>query len=366
MQSKNSRCDLLKTLTHQDLLDLVEGAAIFSAGGGGDPMVGFNIVERLAEKRCQVRLIEPAEVPNDEIVVNFACVGATANVAYHSDAAIKTLRTLEEFLTKRAYAIVPSELGGFSTLAAVDMAARQGVPVVDADGAGRAVPEMHLMAYTLDNTALAPMVVADIDAQKVVLVKQAKDPVSVEAKARALAAKWNQMAYAAFGVLTGKQVKTSLLVNTLSASIRIGMLLRKTVDPLKAILRETGGFSLFEGVVSSVERETKDGFTRTDLKMDGFQDSAGSRLELKAKNEFLIAHKDGKLAAMAPDIITTVSFETGKGVPAEKTIESNKLIVLGIPAPAKWRSPDGLKLWMEVMKRSGIDEKYVPIEKLAR
>jgi len=219
--------------------------------------VSLNIVEKLVEKHCRVRLIEPAEIPDDEIVVGFACVGATANVAYHSDAAVKTLKTLEEFLGKQAYAIIPAELSGFNTLVAVDLAARRGIPVVDADGAGRAVPEAHPQVYTMDNSSLTPMVVADLDAHNIVLVKQTNDSKSVERVARTLAAEWNQSVYAAGGVLSGKQVGTSAVVNTLSTSMRIGMLLRKAVDPLRAVLRETNGFSLFEGAVSSVEHETR-------------------------------------------------------------------------------------------------------------
>ena len=38
----------LKVLNYQDLLDLVYGAAIFSAGGGGDPEVGYRIADKLA------------------------------------------------------------------------------------------------------------------------------------------------------------------------------------------------------------------------------------------------------------------------------------------------------------------------------
>jgi len=100
------------------------------------------------------------------------------------------------------------------------------------------------------------------------------------------------------------------------------------------------------------------------LKMKDNRDSASSELELKAKNEFLIAHKNEKLAAMAPDIITTVSSDAGKCVPAEKIMEGNKLVVLGILAPEPWRSQKGLELWREVMQRSGTDESYIPIEQL--
>ncbi len=363
---KNGSVNPLKKLTEQDLVDLVEGAAIFSASGGGDPAVGLNIVERLVEDHCSVRLAEVSEVPDHEIVVNFACVGATANVAYRSDAAVMTFRTLEEHLGKKAFAVIPVELGGFNTLAAVDVASRLGIPVVDADGAGRAVPEVHLKVYTLDDIALAPMAAGDLDAGNIVLIKRTRDLREAERITRLLAAEWNQMAYTARRILTGKQVRTSPVQNTLSMSIRIGILLRKAIDPSKAILKETHGFCLFEGVVAGAEHETMGGFTWTSLELKGMQESKGSSLRLKAKNEFLVAYKDGKLAALAPDIITTIDPDTGKCVPAEKLKEGDRLTVIGIPAPKKWRSRKGLHLWREVLHGSGVKERYVPIEHLVK
>jgi DUF917 family protein len=354
----------LKKLTFENLNDLVDGASIFSAGGGGDPLVGHNIVETLREKRYHVQLVDPIEVPDEALVINFACVGATASVAYHADAALKTLATLEEFLRKKTYAIIPVELGGFNTLSAVDVAARRGIPIVDADGAGRAVPEVHLKVYTLDNIPLAPMTVADIDAQNMVFIKQTQDSRAAERIARTLAAEWGQTAYTARRVLTGAQVKTSPVLGTLSNAMHIGLLLRKTVDPLNAVLKETKGFKLFEGVVSAVEHETKSGFTWTTATLNGSHENEGSKFEFKAKNEVLISYKDDQLSAIAPDIITPVHAETVKCVPAEKIKKDEKLTIIGIPAPMKWRTPKGLELWKDVLQRSNIDEKYVEIEQL--
>ena len=357
---------MLRRLSQQDLMNLVDGAAIFSAGGGGDPEVGYNIVDRLVDKGFAVELVDPVEVPNNAVVVNFACVGATTSVAYHSEAALKTFEMLEEYLGRKAFAVIPVELGGFNTLAAVDMAARHGIPVVDADGAGRSVPEVHLKVYTIDDIPLAPMTIADVDAQNIVLAKQTRDSKSAERIARLLAAEWGQTTYTARRVLTGEQVKTSPVLNTLSKSMRIGMLLRKAVDPIGAVLKETSGFKLFEGTVNNVERETKEGFTWTTATLSGVHKSKGSEFTFEAKNEILAAYKDEKLAAIAPDIITTVCPETGKCITAEKIRKGDKLVVIGIPAPEKWRTRKGLELWRDVLQRSNISERYVAIEELHR
>jgi hypothetical protein len=343
---------------------LVDGAAIFSAGGGGDPQVGYNIVDRLVSEGYIIELVDPPEVPDDAVVVNFACVGATASVAYHSEAAVKTFETLEEYTKKKAFAVIPVELGGFNTLAAVDVAARHGVPVVDADGAGRSVPEVHLKVYTIDGVPLAPMTIADVDAQNIVVVKQTSDLKSAERIARSLAAEWGGIAYTARRILTGHQVKTSPVLNTLSMAMRIGMLLRKAVDPIGAVLKESGGFKLFEGIARKVERETRGGFTWTTVTLGGVHEAKGSRFTFRAKNEILVAHKDGKLSAVAPDIITAVHPETGKCITAEKIRKGDKLLVIGISAPEKWRTEKGLELWRDVLQRSDIKERYVAIERL--
>jgi DUF917 family protein len=354
----------LRVLNRQDLLDLVDGAAIFSAGGGGDPEVGYRIVDNLVSQGYGVRLVAPKEIADDAMVVNFACVGATKAIEYDSEAAVKTLKVLEEYAGFRAYATIPVELGGFNTLAAVDVAARCGIPVADADGAGRAVPEVHLKVYTIDCIPLTPMVVADLHAKNVVIVKETADSRAAERIARVLAAEWNQTAYTARRILTGLQVKTSPVQLSLSESMRVGKLLRTRTEPVKAVLKETAGFKLFEGVVERAEKRTEGGFTFVDVELAGAGESSGSTFEFKAKNEVLVAYRDGKLAGVAPDIISPVHPETGKCITAEKIENGDKLMVLGLPAPQKWRTSKGLELWKDVLRRSDIYEEYVPIDRV--
>ncbi|MDH5595531.1 MAG: DUF917 domain-containing protein, partial [Candidatus Bathyarchaeota archaeon] len=154
------------------------------------------------------------------------------------------------------------------------------------------------------------------------------------------------------------------ILRTLSRSMRIGMLLRKAVDPVRAVLKETNGFRLFEGVVDKIERETKAGFTWTNIMLKGNRENKGLKFEFEAKNEVLVAYKNDKPVAVAPDIITPVHPETGKCITAEKIKKADKLVVLGIPAPEKWRTARGLGLWRDTLQRSGIQETYVSIERL--
>jgi len=356
----------VRILTTQDLWDLKDGAAIFSAGGGGSLEAGERIIENLVLEGYKSKLVAPSEVARKGRIVNFACVGATTATDYDSNAAVKTLRALEEFAGFLACAIIPVELGGFNTLVAVDVAARCGIPLVDADGAGRSVPEVHLKVYTIDDIPLTPMVVSDVHAGNVVIVRETMNLKACERIARLLATEWGQSAYTARRILTGAQIRTSPIQLTLTRSIQIGRLLRTAMNPLKALLEETHGFRLFDGFVDSVKQTTESGFTFTDITIQGIHRCKGSTMELKAKNEVLAAYQDGKLIALAPDIITPLNFETGRCVTAEKIEKDDKLAVLGISAPSKWRSSRGLGLWEDVLRRAGINDAYVPLEHLAK
>ncbi|PIU59424.1 hypothetical protein COS86_04350 [Candidatus Bathyarchaeota archaeon CG07_land_8_20_14_0_80_47_9] len=355
----------MRTLTHQELLDLVDGAAIFSAGGGGDPEVGHEIVDRLTSSGYTARMVAPSEVPDIAKVVNFACVGATTSLEYDSDAAVKALKILEEHVGFSAFATISVELGGFNTLVAVDVAARHGIPVVDADGAGRSVPEVHLKVYTIDGIPLTPMVVTDVHAKNVVVVRETANAKAAERIARVLAAEWNHSAYTARRILTGAQVKTSPIQLSLSRSIRVGEALRKAAMPLEAVLKETGGFKLFEGIADDVSQRTEEGFTFINARLRGTGEYSKSTVRFAAKNEVLVAYRDEKLAAIAPDIITPVDPEKGKCITAEKIKQGDKLAIIVLPAPQKWRTSKGLEMWRDVLQRAGIAEEYVPAEKLA-
>jgi len=355
----------MKILDKENLLSLVDGAAIFSAGGGGAPELGYGIVEKLVNEGYKVRLVKTEEVPEDATLVNFACVGATSAVGYDNDAAVKTLKTLEEHVDKKFFGVVPVELGGFNTLVAVDVAARCGLPVVDADGAGRAVPEVHLKVYTIDDIPLAPMAIADLRAQNIILVRKTADSKAAERIARTLANEWGGTAYTARRIITGRQARYSPIQGTLSNSIKIGELLRTSENPLETVLAETGGYKLFVGRVVKVSRKTAGGFTWTDIYMRGKGEFEGSTFIFRAKNEVLVAYHNGKLAGMAPDIIAPLNPKSGKCVTAERLREGEELVIIGIKAPEKWRAEKGLELWSEVLQRTGIIEDYIPIENLA-
>jgi DUF917 family protein len=116
--------------------------------------------------------------------------------------------------------------------------------------------------------------------------------------------------------------------------------------------------------VQNVERVTTAGFTFINVKLLGDREFAGNTFELRAKNEVLVAYENGRLAAIAPDIITPVHPEKGTCITAERIEKGDRLAILGLPSPERWKERKGLELWRDVMTEAGVNEEYVSLDSL--
>src|SRR5437660_2000951 len=137
-------------LTPQDLRDLARGAAFLGTGGGGDPYVGRLMVEQALAEGGRVTLISPEEVPDDAFVIPTAMMGAPTVLVEKIPSgheAVASLRALEAHLGRRAYATMPIECGGINSTMPLVVGARLGLPVIDADGMGRAFPELQMETF---------------------------------------------------------------------------------------------------------------------------------------------------------------------------------------------------------------------------
>jgi DUF917 family protein len=129
------------TLSLEDLEDLARGAAFLGTGGGGDPYAGRLMVRQALEAGGTVDIIDLQDVPDDALVIPTAMMGAPTVLVEklpRGDEAVKSLRALERHLGQKAFATMPVECGGINSTMPLVVGARLGLPVVDADGMGRA------------------------------------------------------------------------------------------------------------------------------------------------------------------------------------------------------------------------------------
>jgi DUF917 family protein len=237
-----------------------------------------------------------------------------------------------------------------------------GLPILDADGMGRAFPELQMVTYHLDGITASPMVVTDekgnMEVLETISNKWAED------LARVATITMGGSVIINIYSMTGKQVKKSAVRGILTYSERIGAIINKSMrtgsNPLGELLDLTKGYLLFKGKINDVLRETRAGFNFGKAVMQGIEEYKGSGFELEFQNENLIAVKDGKVVASVPDLICSVDLESSIPITTEALKYGRRGAVLGLPCDAKWRTPKGIETVGPRYFKYDID--YIPIE----
>jgi uncharacterized protein len=241
------------------------------------------------------------------------------------------------------------------------LAAPMGLPVIDADGMGRAFPEMT--QTTMNVAGIAPGPAFLTDERGVALVLHAESAEWLERILRCVTAEIGGLAATADYVLTAEQARTATVRGSVTFAMRLGQtLIEADAEPVAALIDELSAHRLIAGKVVDVERRTTGGFVRGHAVIEGLQRDAGRVLRLEIQNENLIALEDGEVRASVPDLITVLDAETADAVPTELLRYGQRVAVLGFPCDPIWRTDRGLEL--AGPRAFGYDIEYRPIEEL--
>lgn len=353
-----------------DLPDLARGAALLGTGGGGDPHVGRLMVEAAMREHGPVTVLDPDELTDDAFVVPTAMMGAPTVMVEkipRGDEAVTALRTLERLLGRTATATMPIECGGINSMIPLAVAARTGLPVVDADGMGRAFPELQMETFGVYGVPGSPMVVSG-DHGETVTIDTGPDNARMEWLARGAAIRMGGAALIAEYAMTGAQVRATAVPRTLSLGLALGRAIREAReqlrDPVSALAEALGSTIythlrvLFAGKVADVERRTVDGFARGRARFVSFDGS--STLRTQFQNETLIAEIDGAVACVVPDLICVLEAESAEPITTEGLRYGQRVVVVGISTPAIMRTPEALAVFGPAC--FGLEEEFRPVE----
>jgi uncharacterized protein len=164
--------------------------------------------------------------------------------------------------------------------------------------------------------------------------------------------------------MTGKQVKETCVLNTITLLERIGKTIRDSrerhADPVDAVRQATDGYLIWRGKVGDVQRRTETGFARGEAVIAGVDEFDGQSLRIAFQNEFLVAQTDNDVLATTPDLITVLDDETGEPITTEGLRYGFRVSVLSMAGDPRWRTPAGLAVVGPGY--FGYDIPYVPIE----
>lgn len=359
-------------LDKKTLADLCRGAAFLGTGGGGDPYIGRLMVEQAMDEGHVVDIVPLESLPDDVLVIPTAMMGAPTVLVEKLPSgkeAMQSLRRLEEYLGRKAFATMPIEVGGINSTIPLVVGARLGLPVVDADGMGRAFPELQMETFAVYGISGTPMVITNEYGDFTIV--EARNNKFMEWIARGVTIRMGGASYIAEYSMNGADAKRTSVPNTLTLAIGIGRCIRKARekhrDPFAELLGYLAttpyafGKIIFQGKISDLQRETKAGFSLGRAYIDGLDGWEGQML-INFQNENLIAKVGDEVKAIVPDLICIMDSETAEPITTETLRYGQRVKVMAVSVPPIMRTPEALKIFGP--KAFGLDAPFTPIETL--
>ncbi len=342
----------MRTLTRQNILDIIYGCAVLGTGGGGSIAEGLEVMEDDLKENREIQLISLEELPDDCLVATPYCCGApevdgsensySGLESIAEPMALVAFRKLEEHFGKEFYAVSSTELGAANTADALHVACRLGLPIIDGDPVGRSVPELQHSTYFVNNVPIAPMAIATQFGDAMVIT-DVVDDFRAEQITRAIAVASNNLVGVADHPTTGEVMKRSVIPNAISYSMRIGEILRieKENAPEK-IAQEMSGKILFKGKVSDMPWDCVGGFNVGNIMLEGTGEYIDSTYRLWFKNEIIVSYLNEEVDVSVPDLICMIKKD-GTPLTMPNFSVGDEMTILALPAPQIWKSEKGIK-----------------------
>lgn len=369
--------------TIQDCEDFIHGCLFMATGGGGAVEWGMRMFQEALAEGLKLEWVDLEDIPDDALTITTYSMGSIAPTSeetlreierigakdkYGDRAMEEAVKELGKYLGKPVGCIVSSELGAGNTPAPIVVGARLGIPVVDGDYAGRAIPEEMQGTPYLYGKHSWPF--ASVDKWgNVAIVTYTASPQMLERIGKMLAV-------AAFGHTTiaatplpGNEMKKIVVQGTLTKCLELGRKIReareRSEDPIEAGLQVTGGWRLFEGVVVKKDWEDRGGYMYGTITVEGAGKYKGQELRVWFKNENHVSWLNGKPFVCSPDILSLVHKSTGVGTTNTLIKEGDQVVAVGMKGLEAFRSKFGLEM-ASGPRYFGFDIEYIPIEELVK
>lgn len=370
----------IRILNEQNLVDIMVGSCIQSTRNCDPSQFIVDIKKALSDGKT-FRMIHPEKVPHDEMVIAVQAIGGGGPWQYVIDRTNEqglkkipdpersVVELFSKYTGKEVAALVRSEAAG-ATATALLLGAEMGIPTLDGGITGRAVPEVQQSIPWINGMASIPTAIITPWGDQIIIANAA-DEYRVEDIARAIAVASGGDAWISMTPMLGDQLDRGILSGNLSEAELYGKTVRVAREegrnPIAELLKVSGGYQVFEGVVSKSEERGDRGFNWVEAEFEGTGEFAGKHYRMFVKNENIVGWLDGEISAMSPDYIYNLDPDTGEstlGVGYGGYVVGEKVAIVVVPAPPQWRSPKGVELMGP--RHFGFDFDFIPIEELQK
>ena len=361
----------------EEVKDFVRGCAFMGTSGGGSPDIGEKFLLECLKEGKEIKWVDISEIPDSTWVCTPFYMGSIAPPTEETETKMKKLgliqekvkrplvtavRALEEYTGTKVGAIIPFELGGLNTPGPLDAAVRLGIPCIDGDSSGRALPEVVQGLPCLHNKKAVPITCCDTWGN-VTIIKEALSYATAEMLGKMISVVAFGLTGDAGFLLSLKDVKEAFVPGTLTRAYNIGKAIREAresgANAVEAAVKVVEGWLLFEGEVSKRETEDREGYYWGKNTIEGTGKFDGHTFKIFFKNENHITWLDDEAYVTSPDIIEVVQLDTAEPITNTKLKEGDLVAVIGAKNE-RFRSEGGVSLVGP--KHYGYDIEYIPIE----
>ncbi len=370
--------------TKTEIEDLVRGTAFFGTGGGGQPEVGLESLTDELEAGREIRLVDAGEISEDSWGVSVFLMGTIApmtpekkeelesaglkDIRFDSkEMLVEAVKELSLYTGKKIEFIIPAELGGANTAAPIAVASYLGLPALNGDFVGRAVPELTQCLPFLRGKEMWPLSSVD-EYGNICLVKRGANASAIERIGKYISQISGKLTAQCGLLMRGAEARDVIIKDSVSESIEVGRIVREARKngngALAEIARSIKGWLLFRGKLVGKETDDREGYYWGKHTLAGIDEFAGHSFEVWFKNENHMSWLDQKLYVMSPDIMPVMNLDLMEPVTNTRLKLGDPVAVFGMKARMIYRSPKGL----EVLGPShfGFDVPYRPIEDIVR
>jgi DUF917 family protein len=376
---------LATTLSDPETLeDFVTGLAFLGTGGGGGRVEdGLDLLAPLVRAGRAITLVDPDELAPDTWTCSvitligrepdtsppaaeLAGYGLIEERLSLAERMVEAVRELAALRGVSPGALVSMELGSGVTIATIVTGMALGIPTLDSDYVGRAIPEASQTKMTLHGRSPNPMVFVDRWGN-VTIARSTVSPLMADRIGRMVSvAAYGKGLGTATHLVQVRDARPALVRGSLLTSVRIGRALRQGRhggDRLAPLIEATGGRTLFTGDIVAVDWDTDAAYTFRlfTYRIEGTGAFAGQTCRVWVKNEHHVVWRAETVVGTSPDILVLLDAETNRPLSTRHdAAPGRKVVVFGMPAlDPEWLTPAGLALLGP--RHFGFDFDHVPL-----
>lgn len=352
-----------KILNKHDIIEILYGAAFLSTGAGGTLRTGLNMLNDL-EKESEIKLemITVDEMQDDDyaaLAIGYGSADAFLDTKFGDEAvfAFEGLQKIMKQEYKNVNCLYSLEYAGFNTFTPMYVAIKKGIPFIDTDANGKAIPSLKISLYTINGGITYPIVMSN--AKGDITVGYPKDPMDFEASelmVKQMAAAYGMKLGIGTSVIDKAGIENKTILGAMTFAKKVGKNIleskEKNIDFIGNLKTEIEIKEICRGKVVELIKSPKDSFNLGTVVIENQTDSKIYFVDYK--NENLLVRDSDNIIVTVPENICTFSMDKHEPITNSEIDKGMNLSISVVPAPKQWWSKkEGFDCYRDMLKEVG-------------